>query len=406
MSKILQLGYGMQGKGCVYDLLKHGKFSQLTIVDCYDNFHNDCIDLADDRIVSVHARGDDITKITELMKAHDVVIELFPPQFTLDMAELAVKLGVNLLTTSYVNNPSFANDVEKQKRVTKIKEQAVKNNVIILEEFGMDPGIDLAMGKMAISQLDEVHSMHSYGAGFPDLDVANNPLKYKFTWSIIGVIKSYLRPATILKDGKVKTINKDEIFSKANRHNLQIAEFDEELECFCNGNAVSYISRFGLGDSLKEMGRYICRWAGHGDFWEKMAKCGFLGDKEIDVNGVMVKPDEFCASLLASQDQFFYKKNESDAVIVRVEVKGIKNGEKKHFILQMLDTFNHEQNLSAMQRTVSFSASIGCTMILENKINTPGLLCPIDINIEEYFKQLERRSLTYDIYEKNWDGKL
>ncbi len=260
----------------------------------------------------------------------------------------------------------------------------------------MDPGIDLAMGKRVVDLFDEVHALHSYGAGFPDLQSAKNPLKYKFTWSVIGVIRSHLRPAKYLDNSKVRAIEADSIFTSENIHFLDIQGLGDTLECFYNGNSARYLDYFGIRKTIKSMGRYICRWPGHGAFWEKMARSGFLSDQPIQVGEQLVKPEEFCASLLGNQEQFYYQDGERDVALLRVDGRGLIDGSPQQVVIQAIVYQDQSCGFSAMQQTVGFPMAIGSMMIIDGKIKTPGRTMPTEVPLEFFFSELGRRGIHFE----------
>ena len=403
--KIVLMGYGMQGKACVYDLINHGNFDELVIVDCYEDFLDDIELLEDPRVKGCHIDGTDLVKIRELLQPTSLVIEFFPPHLTLPTVELAIDCNCHVITSSYINNPAYAAQPGFAERLELLDQKARQKGLIILEEFGMDPGIDLAMGQTVVDSFDEIHALHSYGAGFPELESANNPLKYKFSWSIIGVIRSHLRPAKYLDNCEVRAIKADSIFSSENSHQLDIQGLGE-LECFFNGNATQYVDHFGIGKTIKSMGRYICRWPGHGAFWEKMARCGFLSDQPIKVGGQMVKPEEFCASLLGNQKQFHYQDGERDVALLRVDGRGLIDGQRKQVLMQCIVYHDQTSGFTAMQQSVGFPMAIGSMMILDGKIKTPGRTMPMEVPLDFYFSELEKRGITFQREENDWDGCL
>ncbi|MCP3887264.1 MAG: hypothetical protein GY702_00095 [Desulfobulbaceae bacterium] len=404
--KIVLLGYGMQGKACVYDLIKYGEFDELRIVDCYENFLDDIKSLEDPRVKGCHIDGTDLAKIRDLLTTAELVIEFFPPHFTLTMVELAIDCNCHAITSSYINNPSYAAQPEFAERLELLDQKARQKGLVIIEEFGMDPGIDLAMGQRVVDLFDEVHALHSYGAGFPELQSANNPLKYKFTWSVIGVIRSHLRPAKYLDNCKARTIEADSIFTSENIHLLEIQGLGDTLECFYNGNSTQYVDHFGIRKTIKSMGRYICRWPGHGAFWDKMAQCGFLSDQPIQVGEQWVKPDEFCASLLGNQQQFHYHKNESDVALLRVDGRGLINGQPKQVVMQSIVYLDQLLGFSAMQQTVGFPMAIGSMMILGGKIEKSGRTMPMEIPLDLYFNELGKRGIHFKTTISDWDSRL
>ncbi len=404
--KIVLLGYGMQGKACVYDLIKKGNFDELVIVDCYQDFLDDVHLLKDPRVKGCRIDATDQVKIRELLEPTSLVIEFFPPHFTLSMVELAIGCNCHVITSSYINNPACAAQPGFAERLAALDQTARRKGLVILEEFGMDPGIDLAMGQRVVDTFDEVHALHSYGAGFPELQSANNPLKYKFSWSIIGVIRSHLRPATYLDNGTVRTIAPVDLFSSENSHHLEIAGLGDTLECYYNGNATQYVDHFGIEKTIKSMGRYICRWPGHGAFWQKMARCGFLSDQPIQVGTQMVKPEEFCASLLGNQKQFQYQDGERDIALLRIDGRGLIAGALKKVIMQAIVYLDRTTGFTAMQQLVGFPMAVGSMMIFDGQIKQPGRTMPMDVPLDFYFSELDKRGIHFAKTIEDWDGKL
>ena len=70
---------------------------------------------------------------------------------------------------------------------------AKKNNLVFVNEVGLDPGIDHFFSHLLVKQLKETGlnnldvTYHSYCGGFPAIP---NDFKYKFSWSPVGVIKA------------------------------------------------------------------------------------------------------------------------------------------------------------------------------------------------------------------------
>ena len=331
-----------------------------------------------------------------LIKSADLVIEALPAPFSLTAAGIAAKAGVPLVNSMYCLSPQET----EADRIRAIKEtmreidrDAKSHNIAILPEFGMDPGIDLVLAAKAVSELDEVSEFYSYGAGFPAPEAARNPLKYKFSWSPIGVMRAYLRPARIISKGRIIEIAAEDIFAEDNVHRLELEEIGACLECYPNGNSVYYAELFGLRESIQEMGRYACRYPGHCAFWEIAAKCGFLSEKPIAVGEMSVSPALFTAALLASQPQFRYEKGERDITVIRVDVRGKKNGEKQRVVYQLLDRRDLETGFTSMQRTVGFTLALGGRLILEGRLKKTGLLSPIDVPYELLVQGLARHGM-------------
>ena len=404
---VLQLGYGMQGKASLVDILKNEGVGKVIVCDCSDDVLGLDKKFGDDRIVPIQADVGDEVRMLSLMHDADVVIEFVPGAFTLRVARLAAEAGTNLVTSMYLFNPGEQDPAERERQRREIHELGLeisRKGLTFVEEFGMDPGMDLVLGARALRDLDDVHVFHSYGAGFPELSASHNPLRYKFTWSILGVMRSYLRPAAVLKQGAKKMIAAEAMFDPENMHLLRLEEFDSELECFANGDCVPYAELFGISGTVRTMGRYICRWPDTGAFWRVMAKSGFLGTEELGVGNAKIVPCEFCASLLGNQEQFHYARDERDVALVRSDARGYKGGKPVPVVYQIVDKRDLRTGFTAMQRTVGFTASIGAQMILDGRIAKKGIVNPVEVPFDDYIGELRKRGIAFSSYTEAWNG--
>ena len=407
--RVVQLGYGMQGKASLVDLLGAPGIDEIVVTDCYPGFERDIDALGEPWVKAVKVDASKREELAAVMAGADVVVELLPGLFAMPVAKLAAELGVNLVSAMYLANPGEQDPVKReanQKELARIDAVMKAKGKTILEEFGMDPGIDLVLGRTCLDGLDEVQAFHSYGAGFPEREAANNPIRYKFTWSVIGVMRSYLRPAVVIKGGRDVAVRADEMFSPANTHLLDLPGMGGPLECFPNGDSSHFAEAFGIRGTVKSMGRYICRWPGHGAFWEVMARCGFLSDDPIRVGNCEVAPTAFCAALLGSQEQFFYGKGERDVALIRTDARGLKDGRPWRVVCQAIDKRDLSTGLTSMQRTVGFPVSIGAQMILDGRLEKKGIVSPSEVPFEEFMKELGKRNITWSREEGPWDGRL
>lgn len=395
MSKVTLLGVGLQGRTILYDLVRSDLVSQVTVGDVdIEGLKAFVNKLPSGKIKCKELDAADEAATAKLLSGADVAIEVLPPRFCFQTARLAVQSGVHLVNTMYMLDVGETDPIKKkanEKAVHDLDEKAREMGVTILPEMGMDPGIDLILCGQAVRDLDEVHELYSYGAGFPDFEAADNPLKYKVTWTFDGVLKSYMRPGRILKDGHIIEVAADEMFSKAHSHELELEGFGR-LEVFPNGDAIRYAEILGIRDQVKTMGRFVLRWPGHCEFWEKMAKLGFLHTSPIQVGQAQVIPRDFVCSLLEPQLQ--YKENERDVAIVRVDARGVKDGQPRRHVFQVIDKRDLETGFTAMTRTVGFAASIGAHMILRGDVRKRGVLSPAkDVPYESFVNELKQRGI-------------
>ena len=345
--------------------------------------------LKTDKVEPVGLDARDQDQVAGLMRQVQAVIVLLPVSFHVPITRLAVTSGIHLVNSSYV--PLEFHEIGRD---------AAARGLAILPEFGFDPGIDLVLAGQAAKELDEVHEFYSYGAGFPEPKAATGPLRYKISWTFDGVLKSYVRDARVIREGKTVAIPGREIFSPSNIHTVTTEAWGA-LEAYPNGDVVHYLEAMGVAATVTNAGRFAMRWPGHCAFWYALAQLGFLEQGSIPVGRTPVAPREFVRSLLEPQLQ--YADDERDVAVIRVDVRGLKNGRRRRVLYQVIDQRDLDTGLLAMNRTVGYTASIGAQMILRGDIRKRGLLSPLsDVPTDMFFTELRQRGITVQREEGDW----
>lgn len=408
-NRIVQLGYGKQGKLVLEDLVKTASFDELVIADGAPSFMEEIAKIIDPRVKPVLLDVDDLDGLARLMRGASVVVELLPIRFTMQVAKAAVEAGVHLVSSVFIVDWSVQDPEgmrKQQEDMAAIDRMAREKGLTVLKEFGMDPGLDVAVAGEAIRQLDEVHVLYNYGAGFPEPRLVNaNPIGYKFTWSIVDTMCSYSIPGRILKNGEWHDVAADSMFTPENTHILELSEIGGRVECFVNGDGYSLAEIFpSIAKTATSLGRFICRLPGHGALWERLVRSGFVSTKPVKVKGADVVPAEFCAALLGSQSQFHYGEGERDVALIRSDVRGIKDGKPARAVMQLVDLRDLKTGYTAMQRTVAFPMSIGTQMVMNGAIQKRGIIDASDVPFEPLRKELEKRGLKITSKIESWDG--
>jgi saccharopine dehydrogenase-like NADP-dependent oxidoreductase len=374
----------MQGKAALLDLVGSSEVSSVIAADADINMLRSTVDRygCGGKVRCEPLDATDSDSIDRLMSLRpDVAIDLLPPRFIQDVARSAVEHHVHLVNTFYTSDELQALD-----------EEARAGNVTVLPEFGLDPGIDLVMLGEAARTLDTIEEMHSYGAGIPELEAADNPLRYKVSWSFEGVLAAYRRPARVIQDGAVVDIEPTEVFSKRNVREVEVQNLGV-LETYPNGDAVKYVGLLGLdADTVKEAGRYTMRWPGHSTLWKNLIDLHLLDADPLMVDGVSVDRVRFLAAAIEPHIQ--YRSGERDIVIVRVDVIGTKSGRRRRLRYELVDRLDLGTGLRAMSRTVGFTASIGAIMIGDGRIERRGVLTPVkDVPYGALTDELAKRGI-------------
>ena len=145
--------------------------------------------------------------------------------------------GVHMTTSSYVSP-----DMEK------VHDEAVKKDVVVLNEIGLDPGIDI-MGTMKILHDAQergwkVVSYESYCGGLPVAEHATNPMGYKFSWNPGAAIKASRNLATFKRDGKKVSIA-EPLKDAKHADDVSVAM---KFEVYPNRDSLVFQEKFGMHD--------------------------------------------------------------------------------------------------------------------------------------------------------------
>ncbi|PIN80103.1 saccharopine dehydrogenase [Candidatus Woesearchaeota archaeon CG10_big_fil_rev_8_21_14_0_10_34_8] len=229
-----------------------------------------------DNITShVLGEGEDVVEYARRdLRYFDVVISLLPTDIHGDVAQACVEEGTHLVTASYESD-----------RMRELGDTARQKGIILLNECGLDPGID---HMEAMRMFDEIHraggkvvSFESYCGGFPS-DSGNNPFGYQFSWSPKGVLLAAKNGARYLQEGEVTEIPAGELFERPS--NVKVLGLADQLEGYFNRDSVGYVSVYGLEGEVKTFIRGTLRYAGWCETLSAMNKLGML-NSELDVSG-------------------------------------------------------------------------------------------------------------------------
>jgi saccharopine dehydrogenase-like NADP-dependent oxidoreductase len=382
--KVLLLGVGMQGKAALYDLANSSRVTEVVAADQDVKAlrgYTARIGIGEAvRCVSVDASQE--SSLEEVFEfGPDVVVDLLPIDFIPTVIEACLRHGAHLVNTYYATP-----------EVKAFASQAAEQGIRILPEFGLDPGLDLVMLGQALQEVEDVKMLRMYGAGIPEPEAADNAIRYKVSWTMDGVLRSYYRSARIVLDGEVMEIPPEQIFSPENVHMKRIGSLGE-LEAFPNEDALAYVEGLNLDWSqVVDAGRYTLRWPGHCAFWKKVVDLHLLDPEPVEVEGMAVDRRAFLSA--AMEPHLRYGPDEGDLAIVRVEVRGSQSGRPLELVYQLIDARDPGTGFTAMSRTVGFTASIGAQMLASGEVSRPGILSPArDIPYERLATELIRRGI-------------
>lgn len=429
MSKVLLLGAGMVAKPIAEYILNNN--IELTIA-------SRTVAKAE-KLIEHHSNGkavswtiNDLITLEQLVSSHDLVISLLPYTHHVAVAKLCIQYKKNMVTTSYVSPEMKILDAE-----------ARKAGIIILNEIGVDPGFDHMTAMRIIDKVKseggKIKEFYSLCGALAAPEEANNPFRYKFSWSPKGVILAGNNSAKYLKNGEIIEIPTEDLF----KNPLQI-DFPGvgQMEVYPNRDSLAYIDIYNIPevetmyrgtfrypnwckimDIMKTLGLMSTETqnfegkvlkeivAEKFDVYPKNVKEKVVGKLKLDLDGPAINAIEWLGYFsndrvnIAEGSTFditadlmlkkmMLPEGARDMVIMQHTFLIEKtNGEKEVIKSRLLDFAT--ANDTSIARTVALPAAIAVKMILDGKIADKGVQIPIAKTIyEPVLNELEKLGIS------------
>jgi saccharopine dehydrogenase (NADP+, L-glutamate forming) len=286
--------------------------------------------------------------------AEDVVVSMLPGNFHVPVAELSLSIGAHFVSSSYISDEMKA-----------LHERSLKKNLCLVNEVGLDPGIDHSMShalvedykKSNVFSTENNHSFLSYCGGLSDVP---NDFCYKFSWSPLGVLKALMSTSVSIRDSQIYTVHKP--WEAVELYPLPMPWGEDEFEVYPNRDSIPFIEQYQMDNGLKidQFVRGTLRYKGWKDAWSDIFS-------EVDTLDPEIAEDRLKAISEDLWNKYSYRDEEVDRVILTVELK-VKNGSKVIWHKQfLLDTLGNTKG-SAMAQLVSCSVALAVEAVLNKEI--------------------------------------
>ncbi len=420
MKNILVIGAGRSSSSLIRYLVEHSKENswQLSIAD--QNFSLLPQEVKDNKLVQlVTFDVHDDKHREELVTQADIVISMLPWKFHIIVIKTCIQLKKNVITPSYVSDDVKALD-----------EEAKQAGIVIMNELGVDPGIDHMSAMKMLDEIrnrgDEVTHFESFTGGLVAPESDNNPWNYKFTWNPRNVVLAGQGGvAKFIENGEFKYIPYHKLFRRTEF--ITIDNYGK-FEGLANRDSLKYQSIYGL-DDIKTIYRGTLRRVGFGRAWDIFVQLGATDDSYIIENSEQMTYREFINSFLPydkhnsvelklrhylkiDQDDTLWEKLEwlgifehkkiglkkatpaqilqkiledkwtldptdKDMIVMWHKIK-YKNAEgKEKQITSSMVSIGETQKYTAMSNTVGLPVGICCKLILDGTIKLQGVQLPI-----------------------------
>lgn len=218
----------------------------------------------------------------------DLVISMLPARFHIDVAKDCIDLKTNLITPSYISKEMKALD------------DAAKNaGITIMNEIGVDPGIDHMSAMKIIDEIKEkggyLESFKSFCGGLIAPESDNNPWNYKFTWNPRNVVLAGAGGAAcFIRNNRYKYIPYSRLFARLDH--LSVEGYGD-FTGYPNRDSLSYRSIYGL-DNIPTIYRGTLRRPEFCEAWSVFVELGMTDDTYSMVDMEVCSPRMFLNAFL------------------------------------------------------------------------------------------------------------
>ena len=371
---------------------------------------------------------DAMQRQTEIQKA-DIVISMLPAHLHIEVAKDCITYKKHMVTASYVSDA-----------MQELDTQAKANNLIFMNEIGLDPGIDHMSAMKVIDEIrDQGGKMilfESFCGGLVAPESDNNLWNYKFTWAPRNVVLAGQGGAAkFIQEGTYKYIPYHKLFRRTEF--LEVEGYGR-FEAYANRDSLKYRSVYGLDDALT-LYRGTIRRVGFSKAWNMFVQLGMTDDSYQIDNSETISYREFINLFLPyhptdsveiklrlqlgiEQDDIMWDKLLELDLFNSKKIVGLKNASPAQILEKILSDkwtleehdkdmivmyhkFGYEingvqkqidskmvcigddQTYTAMAKTVGLPVAMATIQILNGKIKTSGVQLPI--NKEVYLPILE-----------------
>ncbi len=374
---MLVLGAGLQGSACAYDLLQSDEVESVILADLHIEalpaFLHRYRDFHKLKCVSLDAR--DHAAVRELMQGADGCMNALPYFFNLEMARIAVEVGIH-----YADLGGNTEIVFKQ---LELDGEARSKSVSIIPDCGLAPGMVNILAAQAIRELDRTDVLKIRVGGLPQRP--EPPLNYQVVYSLQGVLDYYTTKSFVLEEGQ--------LVEKAALSEVEMIEFPKPvgtLEAFHTAGGLSTMA-WTYQDQIRMMEYKTLRYPGHAYIMAAIRDLGLIDTVPVRVNGVDVVPRDV---FIARVEPLLRKPGSKDLVALRVEAEGIKDDAPRHIQYDLLDFYDDTAGISAMERTTGYSLSITGQMQVRGQVAGFGVRTPdFAVPAQQYINELAKREV-------------
>jgi lysine 6-dehydrogenase len=285
------------------------------------------------------------------LASFDIVVTAVPGFMGYKTLEAVIDAGKDVVDISF-----FSEDALELDKLAKAKD------VTAITDCGVAPGFsNFVIGRY--NEEMKISSVECYVGGLPK--ERKPPFQYKAPFSPADVIQEYIRPARLVENG--------EIVIKPAMSDIETIQFDEvgALEAFNTDGLRSLIYTMKHIPDMKEK---TLRYPGHIQLIIALQQAGFFDTATVRVGKTDISPLEFTSRLLI--DQWQLEQGEEEFTVMKIIIKGEKEGQHKTIEYNLLDRYDRSTKTSSMARTTGYTCTAAVNLIAKKLFTEKGIFPP------------------------------
>ena len=341
MGLVTVVGLGPMGRAALYYLVKHTNH-EVWGYDKSSEAINNALGLGVNA-VKADAMDDEVAR--RIASTSDVVLTAVPQSIADSLVFKLHDYGAKVIDLIFLWK--FNNETAER----------VNNGPLVIPACGWAPGLTNLLAAAASSELDAVEELGIHVGGNPVNP--RPPLYYDVLFSIESTLEEYVRPATIMINGELKSVDP---LSSIYPFRTWLIDGDFS-EFYTDGLSTLIVTMPKRFRTIKTMYERTIRWSRHLEVMRILKDIGLL------INEILVKS---LGSVL--------RQGTEDFSLTVVEARGVINGEPARVAFEGIDYTRG--GFTSMARLTGFTAAIVADLVARGMIKGSGLL-PIE---EAYFE--------------------
>lgn len=310
----------------------------------------------------------DVQALEPIVSGSAAVVACVGPEHSGRLARLALDLGAHFVDLGNpIDDPELAERAERRQRW-------------VVTGCGLAPGLVGVLAMRAVESLDEAEAVRIRVGDVPI--TPPEPFRHRLAHSAERLLEDYTQPAPVLVDGQLET--------RRPLTGVEAVEVDGfgAMEAFYTSGGLTSLAE-ALAGRVDRLDIKTLRYPGHAERMRFVLDLGLGERTSLDVRTHLTYRDVLVRRLRQRMGGAY-----DDAVLLRIEVDGVRGGERGTLAYEMVDR-GRPDGLSAMQRCTGFPAATAA-VLLANRTLTGGGVGPADrvLPAEPFLARLAERGIS------------